>query len=100
MSNQYGQLSSRRWGHPTSFVLLFERGDTGPFGRVCRHVLTRFGPHQALEGKDVKDLLLNVGSGGGAAPAAAGASAAAGGGDAAAESKEEAKEEGKGWHRL
>ncbi|KAI9754712.1 MAG: 60S acidic ribosomal protein P1 [Lichina confinis] len=50
---------------------------------------------KALEGKDVKDLLLNVGSGGGAAPAAAGASAAAGGGDAAAETKEEAKEEEK-----
>ncbi|KAA8571603.1 hypothetical protein EYC84_001600 [Monilinia fructicola] len=51
---------------------------------------------KALEGKDVKDLLLNVGSGGGAAPAAAGAAA---GGDAAApaeekkEEKEEAKEE-------
>ena len=28
---------------------------------------------KALEGKDVKDLLLNVGSGGGAAPAAGGA---------------------------
>ena len=51
---------------------------------------------KALEGKDVKDLLLNVGSGGGAAaaPAAGGAGAAAGG--AAAETKEEeAKEEGK-----
>ena len=51
---------------------------------------------KALEGKDVKDLLLNVGSGGGAAaaPAAGGAAAPAGG--AAAETKEEeAKEEGK-----
>jgi large subunit ribosomal protein LP1 len=48
---------------------------------------------QALEGKDVKDLLLNVGSGGGAAPAAGGAAAA--GGDAPAEEKaEEKKEEG------
>jgi ribosomal protein L12E/L44/L45/RPP1/RPP2 len=49
---------------------------------------------QALEGKDVKDLLLNVGSGGGAAPAAASggaAGAAAGGADAPAE---EEKEEG------
>ncbi|KAH9900118.1 60s acidic ribosomal protein-domain-containing protein [Xylariomycetidae sp. FL2044] len=51
---------------------------------------------KALEGKDVKDLLSNVGSGGGA-PAAAGAGAAAGGDAAAeaapAEEKEEEKEE-------
>ena len=50
---------------------------------------------QALDGKDVKDLLLNVGSGGGAAaaPAAGGAApAAAAGGDAPA--AEEKKEEG------
>jgi hypothetical protein len=49
---------------------------------------------QALEGKDVKDLLLNVGSGGGtaAAPAAGGAAAS---GDAPAEEKKEEKEEGK-----
>jgi hypothetical protein len=48
-----------------------------------------------LEGKDVKDLLLNVGSGGGAAAPAAGGAAAggdAGGADAAKE--EEKKEEG------
>ena len=51
---------------------------------------------QALEGKDVKSMLLNVGSGGGAAAApAAGGAAAAGGADAAEEAKEEeAKEEG------
>ena len=49
---------------------------------------------QALEGKDVKDLLLNVGSGGGAAPAAGGAAAAAGGDAPAAEEKKEEKEEG------
>jgi large subunit ribosomal protein LP1 len=50
---------------------------------------------QALEGKDVKDLLLNVGSGGGAAaaPTSGGAGGAAAGGDAAAP-KEEEKEEG------
>jgi large subunit ribosomal protein LP1 len=49
---------------------------------------------KALEGKDVKDLLSNVGSGGGAAaPAGAGGAAAAGG--AAEETKEEAKEEEK-----
>ena len=47
---------------------------------------------QALEGKDVKDLLSNVGSGGGGAAPVGGA---AGGGDAPAEAaKEEAKEEG------
>ncbi|KAI0405988.1 60S acidic ribosomal protein P1 [Xylaria palmicola] len=50
---------------------------------------------KALEGKDVKDLLSNVGSGGGAA--APGAAAAAGGAAAAdapaAEEKEEEKEE-------
>ena len=47
---------------------------------------------QALEGKDVKDLLLNVGSGGGAAAASSGPAAT---GDApAAEEKEEEKVEG------
>ncbi|KAJ9607512.1 hypothetical protein H2200_007590 [Cladophialophora chaetospira] len=51
---------------------------------------------KALEGKDVKDLLLNVGSGGGAAAAAPAAGGAASGGGAAAaeETKEEEKEEG------
>ncbi|KAK7522215.1 60S acidic ribosomal protein P1 [Phyllosticta citricarpa] len=49
---------------------------------------------KALEGKDVKDLLLNVGSGGGAAAPAAGAAAPAGG-DAAAPAAEEKKEEEK-----
>jgi large subunit ribosomal protein LP1 len=49
---------------------------------------------KALEGKDVKDLLLNVGSGGAAAPAAGGA--AAGGAAAAADAPAEEKaEEGK-----
>ncbi|KAK3358881.1 60S acidic ribosomal protein P1 [Lasiosphaeria hispida] len=49
---------------------------------------------KALEGKDVKDLLSNVGSGGGAAAApTAGGAAAAGG--AAEEAKEEEKEEEK-----
>ncbi|OIW23465.1 ribosomal protein 60S [Coniochaeta ligniaria NRRL 30616] len=48
---------------------------------------------KALEGKDVKDLLSNVGSGGGApAQAASGGAAAAGG--AAEETKEEEKVEG------
>ncbi|KAI0108542.1 ribosomal protein 60S [Daldinia grandis] len=49
---------------------------------------------KALEGKDVKDLLSNVGSGG---AAAAGGPAAAGGaaGGAAEEAKEEEKEEEK-----
>merc|ERR1712000_456920 len=46
---------------------------------------------KALEGKDVKDMLLNVGSGGGAAAAAP----AAGGAEAAAPAEEEKKEEEK-----
>jgi large subunit ribosomal protein LP1 len=50
---------------------------------------------QALEGKDVKDLLLNVGSGGGAAAAPTAGGAAAGGDAAAEEAKEEEKVEGK-----
>lgn len=53
---------------------------------------------QALEGKDVKDLLLNVGSGGGAA-AAAPSGGAAGGEAAAEETKEEEKEEGTESHK-
>lgn len=52
---------------------------------------------KALEGKDVKEMLTNVGGGGAPAPgaAAAGGAAAAAGGDAPAaeEKKEEAKEE-------
>ncbi|KAF4313812.1 hypothetical protein SLS57_005595 [Botryosphaeria dothidea] len=50
---------------------------------------------KALEGKDVKELLLNVGSGGPAAAAPAGGAAAAGGdaAEAPAEEKEEEKEE-------
>ncbi|EGG11247.1 uncharacterized protein MELLADRAFT_70870 [Melampsora larici-populina 98AG31] len=49
---------------------------------------------KALEGKDIKDMLTNVGSGGGgaAAPAVGGAAPAAGG-DAAAPKAEEKKEE-------
>lgn len=51
---------------------------------------------QALEGKEVKDLLVNVGSGGGAAAAAGGA--AAGGAAATADAPaEEEKEEGAFW---
>ncbi|WYZ41339.1 hypothetical protein EsH8_V_000234 [Colletotrichum jinshuiense] len=50
---------------------------------------------KALEGKDVKDLLSNVGSGGGAAAPAAGGAAAGGAATEAAaeEPKEEEKEE-------
>ncbi|KII91883.1 hypothetical protein PLICRDRAFT_38757 [Plicaturopsis crispa FD-325 SS-3] len=48
---------------------------------------------KALEGKNIKDLLSNVGAGGGA-PAAGGAAPAAGGAAAAAEApKEEEKKE-------
>ena len=51
---------------------------------------------QALEGKDVKDMLVNVGSGGGAAAAPAAGGAATGGAAAADEpaKEEEKKEEG------
>ncbi|CAJ2502812.1 Uu.00g102060.m01.CDS01 [Anthostomella pinea] len=52
---------------------------------------------KALEGKDVKDMLANVGSGGGAAaaggPSAGGAAAAGGADEPAAEEKVEEKEE-------
>ncbi|PWY76425.1 hypothetical protein BO94DRAFT_499049 [Aspergillus sclerotioniger CBS 115572] len=49
---------------------------------------------KALEGKDIKDLLTNVGSAGSAAAApAAGGAAAAAPAEAAAEEKEEEKEE-------
>ncbi|CAK4026820.1 60S acidic ribosomal P1 [Lecanosticta acicola] len=51
---------------------------------------------KALEGKDVKEILTNVGSGGGAAAAPAAAGGAAAGGDAAgAPAEEEKKEEEK-----
>ncbi|CAO1625469.1 unnamed protein product [Jaminaea pallidilutea] len=50
---------------------------------------------KALEGKDVKELLSNVGSGAGGAAAAAPAAAAGGAAPAAEEKKEEKKEEAK-----
>ncbi|KAI0386608.1 ribosomal protein 60S [Hypomontagnella monticulosa] len=50
---------------------------------------------KALEGKDVKDMLSNVGSGGGAAAAGPAAGAGGAGGAAAEEAKEEEKEEEK-----
>lgn len=51
---------------------------------------------QALEGKNVKDMLLNVGSGGGAAAAPSGGAGGATSADTPAEeAKEEKKEEGK-----
>lgn len=52
----------------------------------------KFSILQALEGKDIKELLTNVGSAGPAAPAGG---AAAGGAAAPAEAAEEKKEEGK-----
>ncbi|KAJ5083725.1 hypothetical protein N7456_013152 [Penicillium angulare] len=48
---------------------------------------------KALEGKDIKDLLTNVGSAGPAAPAAAAAGGAAAPAEAVEEKKEEEKEE-------
>ncbi|KNZ57790.1 large subunit ribosomal protein LP1 [Puccinia sorghi] len=50
---------------------------------------------KALEGKDVKDMLSNVGAGGGAAPAAAPATAAPGAEAAAPKAEEKKKEEEK-----
>ncbi|KAK0727010.1 60s acidic ribosomal protein-domain-containing protein [Lasiosphaeria miniovina] len=50
---------------------------------------------KALEGKDVKDLLSNVGSGGGAASAPAAGAAAAGGAAVVEETKAEEKVEEK-----
>ena len=51
---------------------------------------------KALEGKDVKDLLTNIGSGAGSAPAASGAVAAEAA--PAEEAKEEKKEDGTFWN--
>jgi len=48
---------------------------------------------KALEGKDVKDLLLNVGSGGAAAPAGGAVAAEAAPAEEKKEEKEEEKEE-------
>ncbi|KAF2461289.1 60s acidic ribosomal protein-domain-containing protein [Lineolata rhizophorae] len=48
---------------------------------------------KALEGKDVKDLLMNVGAGGGAAAAPAAGGAAGGEAAPAEEAKEEKEEE-------
>lgn len=63
---------------------------------TAKHKNIADGPLQALEGKDVKELLLNVGSGGGAAAAPAAGGAAAGGDASAGEAaKEEKKEEEK-----
>ncbi|CAF9931881.1 MAG: hypothetical protein HETSPECPRED_008207 [Heterodermia speciosa] len=54
---------------------------------------------KALEGKNVKEMLLNVGSGGGAAAAPAGGATGGGATDAPAEeAKNEEKEEGKHIH--
>ncbi len=54
---------------------------------------------QALEGKNVKDLLLNVGSGGGAAAAPTGGASGGAPADAPAdEPKKEEKEEGRSPH--
>jgi hypothetical protein len=78
-SSPSGQLSSPRCARPSE---------------ITRDAVSD--TRQALEGKDVKDLLLNVGSGGGAAaaPAAGGAGGAAASGGDAAPAEEEKKEEG------
>jgi 60s Acidic ribosomal protein len=79
MSSQYGQCSSQRYN-----CVVREREEHWANANA----------EQALEGKDVKDILLNVGSGGGAAAAPAGGAAAGGAAAAEEEAKEEEKEEG------
>ena len=69
---------------------------------VAEYDLTR---DQALDGKNVKDMLLNVGSGGGAAAAPTSGGGAAAGGDAAAtaadaKEEEKPKEEGRKSFRV
>jgi len=81
MWSQYGRLSSQRYRAVP--------------GLDCNGYTDRL---KALEGKNVKDMLLNVGSGGGGAAAAApsgGAATSGGAGDAPAAKEEEKKEEGK-----
>ncbi|OJD10860.1 hypothetical protein AJ78_08238 [Emergomyces pasteurianus Ep9510] len=60
---------------------------------VEANLMNDFTIQKALEGKDVKDLLLNVGSGGGAAAAATGGAAPVAAEGGAAEEKKEEKEE-------
>jgi hypothetical protein len=62
-------------------------------GRVTHKYSADSWTSQALQGKDVKDLLLNVGSGGGAAAAPTAGGAAAGGAAVVEEKKEEPKDE-------
>ena len=54
---------------------------------------------QALEGKNVKDMLLNVGSGGGAAAAPTGGAALGGTADAPAEEGKK-DEKAEGWYHT
>jgi len=55
---------------------------------------SRINELQALEGKDLKDIIMNIGAGGGAAAAPAAGGAADAGGAPAEAAKEEEKEEG------
>lgn len=82
-SSRYGQLYLQR-------QLLLR-----PWLSYTRRPLTH-GPDklQALEGKNVKEMLLNVGSGGGAAAAPTGGAGATATEVPAEEAKEEKKEEG------
>ena len=90
MSNRYGLLFSQRWVSAPHTA-----GCLAPFSRANSY------RSQALEGKNVKDLLLNVGSGGGAAAAPTGGAAGGAAADAPAEEKqEEKKEEGKLHHQI
>ena len=66
------------------------------FGNILQKGVRRVKANikQALEGKNVKDMLLNVGSGGGAAAAPTGGAAGGAGAEAPVEEKKE-EEEGK-----
>ena len=80
MSSQYGHLSWQRYG----LDIWRKRYGLGQ----------GINGSQALEGKDLKDIILNIGAGGGAAAAPAAGGAADASGAPAEAAKEEEKEEG------
>ena len=94
MSSLSGLPSSPRYEYTIRRARTVQTEEEGKFGLDMGACLTDrvVCNTQALEGKDVKDLLSNVGSGGAAAAPAAGGAAAAGG--AVEEAKAEEKEEG------
>jgi hypothetical protein len=101
-SSPSGPLCSPRYeiNHEGKRKIPSATGSPQSYPCATRHCLIElvrltFFALQALEGKDVKDLLSNVGSGGAAAAGPAAGGAAAGGAAEAAveEEKEEEKEE-------